>query len=85
MTSSKGDSDHAPPRTDPLSSRAKADDWKVLQGELVEIFHPDGELLDVGQVDAVTKDGGVLWLAFEGAASRRLFERAAGVDVWIVK
>ncbi|MEV7605892.1 hypothetical protein AB0N65_10690 [Paenarthrobacter sp. NPDC089322] len=54
------------------------DDWTGLKGLTIEV-HQRGFVMDRGIVDAVTPDGLVLWLAFEGAVERRIVEKAAGV------
>jgi hypothetical protein len=56
------------------------DDWTQLQDRFVEI-HRRGTILDRGLVDAVTDDGSVLWLAHDGAATRRLILNRDGVAV----
>lgn len=50
-------------------------DWTRLQpGQKVILF--DGVTREVcGQVDAVTEDGGILWLHMEAGGGRRLFSR----------
>lgn len=56
------------------------DDWRQLQDRHVEILR-SGSILDSGRVDAVTNDGSVLWLAHDGAATRRLIVKQDGVHV----
>jgi hypothetical protein len=46
-------------------------DWSELANQYVEI-RERSKIIDAGRVDAVTPDGAVLWLAFDGAASRRI-------------
>jgi len=36
-----------------------------------------------GTVDAVTRDGGALWLRSEGIEPRQLFVKSEGFEVWI--
>ncbi|WP_427118124.1 hypothetical protein [Pseudarthrobacter scleromae] len=66
-----------------LSAWLPEDDWSVLAGSVVEI-HEAGRVIDRGRVEATTADGGILWLAFDGAASRRLWENVSGRYVRIV-
>ncbi|WP_461172723.1 hypothetical protein M1D93_17380 [Arthrobacter sp. Z1-9] len=56
------------------------DDWTQLQDRFVEI-HRRGTILDRGLVDAVTIDGSILWLAHDGAATRRLILKQDAVNV----
>lgn len=56
------------------------DDWTQLKDWLVEI-HRRGTILDRGRVDAVTDEGSILWLAHDGAATRRLILKQDGVHV----
>jgi hypothetical protein len=57
-------------------------DWLPVVGELVEIRHGH-QPVRTGTVDGVTADGGILWLAADGAESRSMFERSQGFTVWI--
>lgn len=56
------------------------DDWTQLQDRFVEIDRR-GTILDRGLVDAVTDEGSILWLAHDGAATRRLILKQDGVCV----
>ena len=58
--------------------------WMLLKDAFVEIRRSDGTTIDRGRVDAVTIDGSVLWLAFEGVLPRRLHERLPSIEVWIL-
>lgn len=60
------------------------DDWRQLQARHVEILR-SGSIFDSGRVDAVTNDGSVLWLAPDGAATRRLIVKQDGVHVKLLK
>ncbi|MGO4246061.1 hypothetical protein AB4Y87_02520 [Paenarthrobacter sp. RAF54_2] len=53
------------------------DDWTDLKGEKIEV-HERGRVIDKGTVDAVTANGLVLWLAFDGPFPRRLVEKLHG-------
>lgn len=50
-------------------------DWACLDGRNVEIRR-EGKNVDLGKVDLVSLDGTVLWLAADGADSRRLYAKA---------
>lgn len=53
------------------------DDWSVLAGRVIEI-HEAGRVIDKGTVETTTADGRILWLAFDGANPRRLWEKTPG-------
>ncbi|TQJ66228.1 hypothetical protein FBY31_0227 [Arthrobacter sp. SLBN-100] len=53
------------------------DDWTTLLGANVEVYE-GWRIVDRGRVEAVTEDGRILWLAQEGASTRRLWETAPG-------
>lgn len=53
------------------------DDWTGLKGEKIEV-HEQGRIIDQGTVDAVTPNGLILWLAFDGHLPRRLVEKLDG-------
>lgn len=57
-------------------------DWGPVAGELVEVRH-GGQAVRAGIVDGVTADGGILWLAAQGAEPRSMFERSQGFSVWV--
>ncbi|MEZ2388163.1 hypothetical protein AB6813_01215 [bacterium RCC_150] len=56
-------------------------EWGQLVGQNVEVRR-HGEPVRRGHVDAVTKDGQVLWVRHDGAHHRQLFERFEGFEVW---
>lgn len=56
------------------------DDWTQLQDRQVEIYQR-GSVLDSGRVETVTDNGSILWLAQDGAATRRLILSQDGVHV----
>jgi hypothetical protein len=56
------------------------DDWTQLEGLNVEIY-ADECVLDRGSVEITTADGAILWLALEGADSRRLIEKLPDIHV----
>ncbi|WP_017200487.1 hypothetical protein [Arthrobacter sp. M2012083] len=47
------------------------DDWTTLEGGLAE-FHQRGRIIESGAVEAVTKDGNILWLQQDGPTCRRM-------------
>lgn len=57
-------------------------EWHPLVGQQV-VVRLHGNVVRYGIVDAVTEDDEVLWLNLEGPASRQLFERSEGFEVWI--
>ena len=57
-------------------------DWLPVLGEMVEIRHGE-QVVRTGIVDAVTPDGGILWLAAQATAPRSMFERSQGFSIWI--
>jgi hypothetical protein len=57
-------------------------DWLPVVGETVQIRN-NGRIVRTGLVDAVTNDGGILWLAAEGVHQRQLIARADGNEVWM--
>jgi hypothetical protein len=64
------------------SRRHLQHDWLPVVGQLVEIRRGD-QVVREGIVDGVTTDGGILWLAADGAQPRSMFERSEGFSVWI--
>jgi hypothetical protein len=56
-------------------------DWSELDGQQV-LIRRGGETTDTGTVDAVTKDGSVLWLQGNGAVNRRLYAQAELYEAW---
>ena len=58
-------------------------DWTLLAGASVEI-RQQGAHVCSGYVDAVTDDGGILWLYGPGQ-NRRLFEKAEFYEAWAVE
>ncbi|MDR6417704.1 hypothetical protein [Pseudarthrobacter sulfonivorans] len=56
------------------------EDWTLLDGRDIEICE-QGQVTDRGRVDAITKDGTILWLAQDGARPRRLIEQIPGRSV----
>ncbi|WP_426007295.1 hypothetical protein ACPFL9_09560 [Paenarthrobacter sp. NyZ202] len=61
----------------------KAHEWHLLVGQRVEIRQSPSGMLDRGVVEATTKDGQILWLALEGALSRRMYVKEPGIEAWI--
>lgn len=58
-------------------------DWTLLTGTSVEIRQQGARICE-GLVDAVTNDGGILWLR-PLAGTRRLFEKAECYDAWTLE
>lgn len=58
------------------------DDWCILSGASVEI-RKQGTFVCSGIVDAVTDDGGILWI-HSLVDGRRLFEKADVYQAWVV-
>lgn len=58
------------------------DNWTLLEGLSVD-FYRNGKYIRRGRVDAVTNDGGILWLAQEGIHSRQLVEKLPGTELRI--
>lgn len=54
-----------------------AEDWTTLVGADVEIYDA-GKIVDRGRVEVTSDDGQILWLAQEGASTRRLWESGVG-------
>lgn len=61
----------------------KSDDWRQLTGKIVEIRRR-GRSIRVGQVDAVSADGMIVWVAGSGVETRALFEKCQGFQLWIL-
>lgn len=59
------------------------DEWTQIVGQHIEI-HEEGQIIDRGRVEDVTRDGTVLWLKMEGAQHRRLIEKYPGRHVKIL-
>jgi hypothetical protein len=59
------------------------DDWTSLRGQTIEV-HEHGKVMDLGVVDAVTLDGLILWLAFDGSLPRRIIEKDHGRYVRVI-
>lgn len=57
------------------------DDWPGLDGHVVEVWRL-GEHVTTGTVEQTSEDGSVLWLAAEGAVTRRLFDKKSGYRMW---
>ncbi|MBT8163130.1 MULTISPECIES: hypothetical protein [Arthrobacter] len=57
-------------------------DWALAKGELVEVRHHELPPRE-GLVDEVTPDGVILWLAAEGATTRRMIDKSEGFEVWV--
>lgn len=60
-----------------------AEDWTLVEGLAVDI-QEWGKSVDRGTVEAVTKDGSILWLAQEGIRPRRLVEKLPGTELRII-
>jgi hypothetical protein len=56
--------------------------WSPVVGHWVEIRR-NGVTIDAGTVDAVTPNDDTLWLRAMGIATRRMFTRDPGLEVWI--
>lgn len=56
--------------------------WFPLVGEIVEIRLNDLPVRR-GEVDGVTSDDQILWIAAQGAELRAMFERSRDYSVWI--
>ena len=59
------------------------DDWTGLVGQVVCIRR-NGRLIRVGQVEAVTPSGDVLWLQQEGVEPRALFQKVDSYTAWTI-
>lgn len=57
------------------------DDWTGLAGQVVCI-RKKGRLIRVGQVEAVTPNGELLWLQQEGVEPRTLFQKIERYTAW---
>lgn len=77
-TADKSDRD----MTDHAEKCPPADDWTLTEGLMIDI-HEWGKFVDRGTVEAVTKDGCILWLAQEGTRPRRLVEKLPGTELRI--
>ncbi|MGC7153044.1 hypothetical protein DM794_03215 [Paenarthrobacter ureafaciens] len=60
-----------------------ATDWTGVRGLNVEVYE-HGEFEDRGKVDAVTSDGRILWLSFQGNIPRRIIEKLPGTTVRVM-
>jgi hypothetical protein len=60
-----------------------ADDWTLLAGLSVDV-HENGKFVERGRVEAVTKDGCIVWLVQEGNRLRRLVEKLPGTELRII-
>lgn len=56
-------------------------DWCSVKGQSVEVRQL-GEYVRSGTVEAVTEDNSILWIAFDGAHRRIMYERAEGHTLW---
>ncbi|MGP0222361.1 hypothetical protein [Paenarthrobacter sp. NCHU4564] len=56
-------------------------DWAQLTGHVVEVWLKDDRIMS-GVVEQAAADDSVLWLAADGAESRRLFDKSTGYQVW---
>lgn len=54
--------------------------WATLKGQTVEISI-DGTVTDRGRVDDVMPDGSNLWLAHDGAITRRIVPNQPGTSI----
>lgn len=58
-------------------------DWTSLEGRTIEIH--DAEMCtDRGRIDAVTPEGGILWLEQDGGRNRRLVEKLHGTQAKVL-
>jgi hypothetical protein len=57
------------------------DDWHMLVGHVVEVWRL-GQHIATGTVEQAAEDGSVLWIAADGAGTRRLFDRRSGYRMW---
>lgn len=68
----------------PVASKTgQSAEWTLLEGLSVDV-HESGKFIDRGRVEAVTKDGCILWLAQEGIRPRRLVEKLPGIELKII-
>jgi hypothetical protein len=63
----------------------REEEWLLLRDADVEIRRANSVTVDSGRVEAVTADGRILWLALEGASPRRLYDKATGVEAWVLR
>jgi hypothetical protein len=68
---------------DALILSEPANDWTSLEGRTIEILEA-GVCRDRGRVDAVTPDGGILWLEQDGGRNRRLVEKLHGTQAKVL-
>ncbi len=57
-------------------------DWRVVLGQVVQV-RKSADVVRTGRVDAVTREGTILWLAADGVHQRVTVQRADGFEVWI--
>ena len=69
-------------RLDTFHEHQDDTDWTGLEGHTVQVYD-FGRLIHCGQVDAVTSDGGILWLAQNGVRNRLLIEKLPGRSVTV--
>lgn len=61
--------------------RGLRDDWQNLVGHVVEVWRLGDHIL-TGTVEQTTEDGSVLWIAADGAETRKMFDRCSGYRIW---
>jgi hypothetical protein len=71
-----------PPQVTDGKGWSQFNEWSMLVGARVEIRR-SGQVFRAGDVDAVTADSRMLWLAPESPHGRILIEKAEGHEVWI--
>lgn len=63
------------------SGRGRREDWNKLIGRTAEVWL-DGRHIATGKIDQASPDDSVLWIAGDGNDTRRLYDRAAGYEIW---
>jgi len=63
------------------NGRGLRTDWAQLIGHTVEVWLFDRFVLS-GVVEQAAEDDSVLWIAAEGLATRKLFDKSTGYQIW---
>ncbi|MEC3853138.1 hypothetical protein [Paenarthrobacter ureafaciens] len=70
-------------RLDIFQEHQNDTDWTQFEGHTVQVYD-FGRLVGWGQVDAVTSDGSILWLAQNGVRNRWLVEKLPGRSLTVL-
>lgn len=60
---------------------AHRENWSGLLGCHVEVHH-SGDVVAAGLIDAVSPNGDLIWIAAEGADTRKIYDKASGYEIW---